>query len=388
MTLVGFAALNSLRNPLRTGLTVLALAIVVVAFVLLRTVITSWNIASEHAAKDRIASRHKVSFHIMLPKRYVETIRQVPGVKAATPVTWFQGKDPRNPDYFFANFMVDPKTFVQVYDEIRMPPEHKARWLEDRQGAIVGRALARRLGLRVGDRFTLVGTLFAGDWVLNVDAIYTAARKSVDENSLMFHWDYVNETLPPQRKDQVGWVTSRVDDPGRGAEVSAAIDRVFDGYDSQTLSMSERQMNLGFLGMVSGLLRAIDAVSLIILLILTMILANTIAMGVRERTAEYGALRALGFLPRHIRFFIVGESFIIGLSAGLLGIGIALPLIDRVLGQFVEDSVGSLFPSFRVAPTTLVLAIVLSMLLGVLAGLVPAVLAGRQSVVNALRRAE
>jgi len=151
VTLLGLSARNAFRNRTRTGLTVFAVAIAVMAFVLLRTVVYSWNVAGEAAAKDRIATRHKVSFVITLPKRYVTTVREVPGVKRATWMNWFGGKDPKNPDNFFANFLVDPETFLEVYDEVEVPEEQKQNWLDDRQGAIVGSSLAKQLGLKVGD---------------------------------------------------------------------------------------------------------------------------------------------------------------------------------------------------------------------------------------------
>lgn len=388
MTLVGLAARNALRNRFRTGLTIAGVAVTVIAFVLLRTVITSWNIAAEYSAKDRIATRHKLSFVIALPKRYVDTIREVDGIKDATWMNWFGGKDPRTPDNFFANFAVDAKTFLQVYDEVSLPPEQKQHWLEDRQGAIFGSSLAKQLGVKVGDKFTLAGSIFPGDWVFNVDGIYTATRKSFDQSSMIFHWDYLNETLSGSRKDQIGWVASRVEDGKRGADVSAAIDKIFDQYDNQTITMSERALNLSFLGMFSAILKAIDVVSAIILLILMMILANTIAMGVRERTSEYGALRALGFTPGHIRFFIVGESTTIGLLAGLVGVALAWPLVNGGISAVIEENMGGMFPYFRVEPTTVVLALALAMVLGALAGVVPALQAGRLTVVNALRRIE
>src|SRR5439155_15141922 len=146
------------------------------------------------------------------------------------------------------------------------------------------------------------------DWELNIDGIYTATRKSVDRSSLYFHWSYLNDSLPEKWRDLVGWISARVDEPGRSADVSAAIDRAFDDKDVQTVTMSERAMNMSFMGMVSAMLRAVDVISLIILLIMTLIIGNTIAMGVRERTREYGVLRALGFRPAHIRLFIVGEA--------------------------------------------------------------------------------
>lgn len=386
MTFLGLAARNAFRNRFRTMLTVLGVAVAIVAFVLLRTVVYSWNIAGEVAAKDRIATRHKVSFVIALPKRYVDTIRETKGVKAATWMNWFGGKDPKNPDNFFANFTVDTKTFLEVYDEVELPEDQKQKWLEDRQGVIVGSSLAKQLGLKVGDRYTLQGTIFPGDWPLNVVGIYTASRKSFDQSSMIFHWDYVNETLPEVRRDQIGWVVSRVDDAGAGANIATNIDKVFDQYDNQTLTMSERAMNLSFLGMFSAILKAIDIVSVIIMLILVMILANTIAMGVRERTTEYGALRALGFSPAHVRFFIIGESTFVGLLAGLVGVAIAWPLVNNGASRFIEENMGGMFPYFRIDPGTVVLALSLATGLGLIAGLVPAIQAGRLTVVNALRR--
>jgi putative ABC transport system permease protein len=388
MTLIGLGARNAFRNPFRTSLTILGVAIAILAFVLLRTVITSWELASQFAAKDRIGTRHKLSFVVSLPKRYVETISQVKGVKATSYASWFGGKDARNPNLFFANMMVDPATMLDVYDELELPEDQKKHWLEDRQGAIIGRSLANQLNLKVGDRFMLQGTIFPGDWPLNIDGIYTASRKSIDQSSMYFHWNYVNEKLPPIRKDMVGWIISRVDEPGKGPDVSAAIDKIFDQFDQQTLTMSERQMNLSFMGMFAAIMKAINVVSVIIMLILVMILANTIAMGVRERTSEYGALRALGFLPSHIRLFILGESATLGVLAGVLGVAMAVPLVNGGMSRFIEENMGGMFPYFRVDPATVVLAIVLAVVLGLASGIVPAIQAGRLSVVNALRRVE
>jgi putative ABC transport system permease protein len=388
MTLIGLGARNALRNPFRTSLTVIGVAVAILAFVLLRTVITSWNIAAQVAAKDRIGTRHKLSFVIALPKRYVDTIREVKGVNAVTWMTWFGGKDAKNPDQFFANMLVDPPTFLDVYDEVQLPQDQKARWLEDRQGAIIGSSLARSLNLKVGDRYTLQGTIYPGDWAVNIDGIYTTSRKSLDQSSMFLHWNYLNESLPATRRDQVGWIVSRIDDPGRGADMSAAIDKIFDQFDQQTLTMSERNMNLSFMGMFSAIMKAINVVSVIILLILVMILANTIAMGVRERTSEYGALRALGFMPKHIRMFILGEAATLGMAAGVLGVALAVPLVNGGMSRFIEENMGGMFPYFRIDNLTVVLALVLALVLGLASGAVPALQAGKLSVVNALRRVE
>lgn len=377
---------NLKRNKWRTFLTVLGAGVAILAFVLLRTVLSAWEVAAKYAAKDRIATRHKMSIVMTLPKRYMEDIRAVPGVKQASYMNWFGARHPTKPDEFFATIAVDPPSFLEVYDEIVVSPEVKARWMEDRKGALVGDVLAKKLGLKVGDKVTLTGTIYPGDWEFNVAGFYTTTRKSIDRSTWWFHWNYMNDTLSDQRKDQIGWIASRIDDPGRGADVSAAIDRMFDTKEAQTLTMSERQMNLSFLGMFSAVLTALEIISLIILGIMLLILGNTIAMGVRERTREYGVLRALGFEPGHVRGFVIGEALGLGLLAALVGLGISKAFIDGMMSKFIEEQMGAWFPYFRVEPSTYVMALGLGIGLALVASAIPAFRAGRLQVTDALRR--
>lgn len=386
MNLITLAARNSLRNRFRTLLTVLGVAVAVLSFVTLRTVIYSWTISVEAAAKDRIGTRHKVTFIMTLPKRYIDDVRAVPGVVGATWSNWFGGKDPKHEREFFATLAVDTATVLQVYDEMLVPPAQVAAWKDDRKGAIVGDVLAKKLGWKVGDRVTLQGTIFPGDWEFHISGIYTATRKSVDRSTFMFHWAYLNESVPERARDQLGWITSRIDNPSRTAEISQAIDRLFEDREVQTLSMSEKAMNNSFLGMLSAVLQAVDIVSIVILVILMLILGNTIAMGVRERTHEYGVLRAVGFLPKHLAVFVVAEALTIGLLGGVLGLFMAFPLVERGMGRWIEENMGSIFPYFRIAPVTAAGALGLALLLALLAAAVPAYQAARLNVITALRR--
>ena len=386
LRLILIAVRNLRRNRLRTFLTVLGAAVAVLAFVLLRTVLSAWQVAADYASKDRVATRHKVSFVMTLPKRYIDDIRGVPGVKQAAYMSWFGAKLPAKPDEFFATIAVEPASFLEVYDEIVVSPEDKQRWLGDKKGALVGDVLAKKLGLKVGDRITLTGSIFPGDWEFDIAGTYTTTRKSIDRSTFWFHWSYMNDSLPESRRDQIGWIASRVDDPGKGAEVSAAIDRLFDEKDMQTATMSERAMNLSFMGMFSAVLTALDIISLIILFIMMMIVGNTIAMGVRERTREYGVLRALGFLPWHIRLFVVGEAIGLGLLVAVLGIVISHPIVELGMGRFLEENMGAWFPYFRVEKMTYVAATLLAVGLALCAAIIPAVRAGRLAVTDALRR--
>jgi putative ABC transport system permease protein len=219
-----------------------------------------------------------------------------------------------------------------------------------------------------------------------VSGIYHATRRSMDRSEFLFHWDYLNQAMPERRRDQVGWIIARVDNPRASGGVSAAIDRAFDVQDVQTLSMSERSMNLSFMGMMSGILAAINAISGVILLILLMLFGNTMSMGVRERTHEYGVLRALGFLPKHVAGFILGEAAALGLAAGVLGLALSYPFVQYGLGRWLEENMGSMVPYFRIEPVTAVQALGFSLLLGVLAAVIPAARASRLTVTDALRR--
>ncbi|AKT37566.1 ABC transporter permease [Chondromyces crocatus] len=386
MNLVSIAARNLLRNKFRTVFTVLGASVAVLAFVFIQTVVSSWNAAIEFAAKDRIATRHKISMIMPLPKRYADAIREVPGVKHVCAMQWFGGVDPKDKNNFFANMAVESKSLFDVYDEMVVSAEDKDRWLADRQGAIVGAALAKKMGLKIGDRVTLAGTIFPGEWQFNVSGIYTATRRSIDQSQFFFHYEYMNDSIPEKERDQIAWIASRLDDPTRSAEVSAAIDKIFDEKDVQTATMSERAMNMSFMAMFSAMLSALDAVSVIILLIMMMILGNTIAMGVRERTREYGVLRAVGFQPKHVRIFILGEALTVGVAAGIVGLAISYPLVELMFGRFLEENMGGMFPYFRIGPVTMVLAVLLAIGLSLLASLIPAYQAAKLSVTDALRR--
>jgi len=386
VNLVTVAVKNVRRNAFRNALTVTGVAVAMLAFVLLRTVLSAWTIGAEYGAKDRVATRHKVSFVMSLPRRYVTDVQQVPGIKATTWMNWFGAKIKGRETEFFANMACDPATFLEVYDEISLPPEQKAAFLENRQGAILGVTLAKQLGWKVGDHVTLQGTIFPGNWEFDIVGIYTATQRSMDQSSMFFNWAYMNESLSDTRKDQVGWIVSRIGDPAGAATVSKRIDALFDVRDIQTISMDERALQASFLGMFATLLKALDVISIVILAIMLLILGNTIAMGVRERTQEYGVLRAIGFLPKHITLFIVGEAAVVGLAGALIGVGLSIPLINGAMGPMIEENMTAYFPYFRLQARDALVGLAAGALLAMSAAVLPARRAAKLQITQALRR--
>jgi putative ABC transport system permease protein len=307
-------------------------------------------------------------------------------VKQVAHASWFGAKDPNHLDDFFGTIATEPDDFLKVYDEIKVAPEQVEAWKQDREGALVGDVLAKKKGWKIGDKIVLQGTIYPGDWEFHIAGIYTANSPTVDRSTLWFNYKYLDESRPERLRDQVGWFMARVDDPGRAAEIARAVDKKFDDRDIQTISMSERALQASFLGMVSAILKLIGVVSIVMMAIMALILGNTIAMGVRERTHEYGVLRAIGFLPKHIVQFILVEGLVLGALGGLVGLAIGYPLIQNGIGPALEQNVGQMFAVFRVTPDLAVLSFVLAVALGTLAAIIPARNASKLEVVAALRR--
>ena len=390
MNVATYPTRNLFRRRGRTILTLCVVAVTVLIFNLLRTVDHGWKVGAEEAAKDRLATRHKVSITMQLPKRYIDDLRdpaKVPGIKAATWANWFGAKDPRERVPFFAGFAADHLSWFDVMDEMQVEPAALEAWKQTNNGAILGDVLAKTFGVKVGDDLTITSDIYPGDWKFRVVGIYTATRKTVDRNSMVFRWDFLNNDPRAEfSKEQIGWVMSRIDDPSKSAQIARAVDKLFDERDDQTTTMSERAFQLSFLGGFSAVLRAFDIVSAVILLIMLLILANTVSMSVRERTHEYGVLRAIGFSPRYVFGFILGEAVLIAVIGGLIGVGLTVLLINNALGPAIEDNMGGFFPYFRTPMAVLGLALAGAVLVGVLSGLVPAIGASRRKVTDALRR--
>ncbi|MBC7975341.1 MAG: ABC transporter permease [Myxococcales bacterium] len=389
MNLATYARRNLFRRRGRTILTISAVVVAVLIFSLIRTAVVAWNAGADAAATDRLATRHKISITMQLPKRYIDELRQIPDVKDSTWANWFGAKDPKERIPFFAGFAVDHNTWFDVTDEMQVPADQLATWKQTPNGAILGDQLAKALEVQVGSKLVITSDIYPGDWEFQVVGIYTPLRKSIDRNTLVFRWDFLsNDPRAAFGKDSIGWMVSRITDSTRSADISRRIDAKFETQDDQTLTMSERAFQLSFLGAFSAILKAFDLVSLVILLIMTMILANTIAMSVRERTHEYGVLRAIGFPPGHILGFILGEALLVSVVGGLVGVGLVVLLINHGLGPMVEENMSGFFPYFRTPASVLVTALGAAAVLGVIAGAIPAIRASRLKVTDALRRVD
>jgi putative ABC transport system permease protein len=384
VTLGGLAVRNALlRNKTRAFLTILGTMVTALAFVFIRTVLSAWYASSEASAADRLVTRNAIAIIQPLPLSYRDRIAAIPGVTKVTYSNWFGGvyKDPRN---FFAQFAVDPKTALDVFS-VRFVQGTQQAFFEDRSSCIVGKTLAERFGFKVGDTIPLSSEIYPGDWRFKVAGIVEGTDDVSVSNTMYFHWQRLNEGLPERRKDQVGVYTTTVADASRSPEVARQIDGFFANSDNETHTETEKAFRLQFVKGSSAILSALEVVSGVILAIMALILGNTLAMGLRERTAELGAMRAIGFLPKHVHAIALTEGALLGTIGGLLGIVIARPTLIG-FGKALSNLgfLSGLGFQMSTALTTLFFAAAI----GAGASAVPGWSAARIAIVDALRRQE
>ncbi len=373
---------NAFRHKLRTGLTIFGLIVAIGAFGLLRTIVDAWYAGVEASSSTRLVTRNAISLTFPLPLSYAQRMKAVEGVSTVSWGNWFGGIyiEPRN---FFPQFAVEPQTYLAQYPEYVLSDAEKLAFFRDRQGAVVGRKLAEKWGWKIGDTVPIQGTIFPGTWTFTIRGIWRGADASTDENQLLFNWHYLNESMrgrAPGRADYVGWFVLGIAEPDNAALISQRVDEQFRNSLAETLTETEKAFQLGFVSMSETILVAIQAVSYIIVVIIMAVMANTMTMTARERLAEYATLKALGFGPGFVVRLLFGESLLIALAGGLLGLALTWPLA-KAFGTVA----GSLFPVFQVSNPTMLLQLAAALVVGVVAAAWPAWKMSRIDIVAGLR---
>ncbi len=374
---------NAFRHKLRTFLTVCGMAIAILSFGLLRTVVDAWYIGVEASSATRLVARNSISLVFKLPISYRDTIRRIEGVETVSYGNWFGGYYIDQKD-FFANFAVEPRSYLELYPEYVIPDDHRVKFINDRKGCLVGKKLAERFGWHVGDIITLTGTIFPGKWDFLLCGIYEGREKNIDETLFFFHWNYLNESIKKNQHASVGHVgfyIIGIENPYIAAKTSAAIDSSFKNSLAETLTETEKAFQMGFVAMSGAIIKAIQLVSLVVIIIILAVVANTMGMSVRERIGEYAVFKTLGFRAWQITFLIIGESMVITLFGGLTGILLTFP---ATMGFSI--AVGKFFPVFNITWETVYLDMVVSVAVGLVAGLFPAYRAVTVRIAEGLRR--
>jgi putative ABC transport system permease protein len=372
---------SAARNRRRTLLTILSVAIAVFLFAALYSVLDAFNAATEASSSTRIVTIRSTSLIFWMPTSHYEVVKATPGIRDVTYAAWFGGvyKDPKN---FFAQLAVEPESYLRMYPEIVLPPDQKQTFLADRTGAIVGVGLAKQYGFKVGDPLVIqVGIPIYGtqDFTYTIRGIYRSTSSAVDEQSMLFHWKYADERAT--LKGQIGWFVSAIDRPDNAVQIADALDRKFSNTPFETKTQTEKAFQSSFVSMFGNLNLLLGSIAIAVVITTLFVAGNTMAMSVRERTTEIAVMRTLGFPSATIFLLIAGEGLLMATVGGIVGIGLARLIVNP---DFLQA--GGFIPEIRVNNLNVLVGLGLSVLIGILAGLIPATLASRLRIVDALRR--
>ncbi|MGA2813104.1 MAG: ABC transporter permease [Candidatus Acidiferrum sp.] len=372
---------NLFRKKVRLALTLGSFAVALFLFAFLGVVKDAFGRGADVAGADRLVIINRTSIINTIPLSYRDKILKIPGVTYITHDNWFGGvyRDEKN---FFPQFVIDPQNQRQVFPELIVPDDQWNAFLKDRQGAIAGAATAEKYHWKIGERIPIKTTLYGGgSWEFNLVGIYHGKDPKDDETQFWFQWDYFEEKVPDRLKGQIGWYTLRVASVDDAVPVAKSIDDQFANSPNETKTQTESAFAASWVkqfGNISFLILAIGSVVFFTLLLVT---GNTMAIAVRERTGELAVLKAIGFSDLAVLLFVLGESMVISLVGGLMGLGLAyamIPVLARALN--------GLLPALVLAKSVLILGLVTALLVGFISGLLPGIGAMRMRVVTALRR--
>jgi putative ABC transport system permease protein len=266
-----------------------------------------------------------------------------------------------------------------MYPEFRINEDEWRAFVADRQGAVVGRVTAQRFGWKIGDHIPIKSGIFGGNWEFNLRAIYTGERPQDDTSQFWFHRKYFEENGPEWNKGVVGWYVTRIAKPDDGAAVAKAIDEAFANSPWETRTQTEKAFAAGFVKQMGNISFLILAIGTVVFFTLLLVTGNTMAIAVRERTGELAVLKAVGFSDAFVLVLVLAESILVAFLGGSLGLALAKYLVTE------RDITGGLILLY-LPSRSLVAGILTTLLVGLAAGLIPAVSAMRLSVVEALRR--
>jgi len=376
---------NLFRKKLRAILMLFSILIAFLIFGVLAGFERAFNAGEDVAAADRLMVVNKINFTQPLPIAYINRVRAIGGVRQVTHFNWFGGyyQEPKN---FLIVMAVEPESYMQVYqDQINVAADARQAFIRERTGVLVGEAMLKKWGWKVGDRVPIMSNIFtqkngSRTWDFTIVGAIVARRPNVDTNFMVLQYEYFNETQNLGR-DLIGWMALNTSSPSQNDRVAKAIDQMFANSLYETSTDTEKAFNKAFAAQLGNIALIVALVVGAAFATILMIVGNTMVMAVRERTREIGVLKTLGFSGGRIVRLILGEAVLLALLGGLPGIALA-----ALFAAAMETSVGNFIPGFAVTPGIALNAILLMLGFGLATGLIPAITGMRLKIATALGR--
>lgn len=372
-------AKNAMRNRRRSILTICSVGASLCLLGVLMAIYHAFFFTPPTAEQARrLVTRNRISLANVMPVSYRDKIGRVPGVENIMVNQWFGGvyKEPKN---MFARFAAEPDRLFAIMPELKLTPEEQKAFLADRTGCILGKDVATKYNLKVGDRMTLQGDIFPVKLDFTVRGIYD---HSLDNETMYFNIQYLWESLSGARRDFAGTFLILIDNPDSAARISKEIDEMFRNSPDQTRTESEKAFQLGFISMLGNVKMFLLSICGAVTFTIILVSANTMAMSVRERIREVGVLKTLGFTQGEILGIVLGEAAFLSLIGGVLGYGLAalLTTVIRQAPAFFTE-----LKTLTIVPPVAAALLVIAVFIGIISSLLPAWNASRTNIIESLR---
>jgi putative ABC transport system permease protein len=383
MKFIALVLANFKRHKTRTILTLLSIMVAFILFAYLAAIRNAFQFGTSVAGANRLVVRHRVTLIQPLPQAYERRIEQIPGVADATQQSWFGGLY-QDKQTSWGQIAVVPEEFFPMYPEILLPEAQKQAFLKTRTAAIVGRKTADRYGWKVGDKITLAATFMrpktgGNNWTFDLVGIFDGQYPDTDTSGFYFRHDYMDENRA-FGKGLTGWYAVRIEDPKVAERVAREIDAAFANSPAETKAETEKAFIKGFAEQMGNIGAIVQAILSAVFFTILLVAGNTMAQAVRERTSELGVMKAIGFTDGQVLSFVLLESLLIAVVGGAIGLALGWFFVAQ------GDPTGGALPVFFFPPNARVMGIVFVLLLGLIAGALPALQAMRLKEVDALRR--
>ena len=372
---------NLTRNPMRTLLTIASVGLALFILCLLSALLQAMERA-EGAAANRVVVRHAVSLTFALPESYWEKLRKLDHVLEVTPLNWYQGQyiDDKQ-ENFFPRFSSDPDTLTKVFDDTILPPEQMEAFKADRAGFIAGKTLVDKYKWKIGDQITIKGDIYPVDVQLNLRGIFENPKARSNERQIFFQRRYLEEAM--NNPGRVGTFWLKLDSPSSVTAVVKAAEAMFANSEAPVRAETEEAFQLSFLEMLGNVRLLLGSIGLAIVISILFITANTMAMAARDRTREVAVLRTLGFRTGQVTWLVLAESLLVALLGAAGGMGFAWAILFLLHDKMADFG---LFGTLTVSPGLAGVSLLLGAVIGLLAGILPAIAAARTDIVDGLRK--
>lgn len=368
---------NLVRSRRRTFLTILSIAVSIFIFAALFTLPSFVDkVMASSALSPRLVCHGKAGLGYSLPESYGRRIAAMPHVVAVDMWNWFGGIY-HLPSDQFPNLAIEQDEVSKVWPDWRVSPDQLDTFVHNRTAALVGLSTMQRFGFHLGQQIMLHDSVYGKN--LQFTIVGTLGKGTMP-TMLLFHRNYLQESIGRRGRADFMWI--RVDRMESIPGLIRAIDSQFANSSDPTKTESEEHFQAGFIEQLRTIISLMEILSVIVLFTITLVAANTATMSIRERRAELAVMRSIGFTAPRIVSILGAEGALLGLLAGSLGAASAwtvlhfLPLKGELFG-----GLGTIVMPIAVP----VAAISLSLAIGILSALIPALIAMRRPIAGELR---